>query len=140
MRFTLTSLKTSFNALCALTNNDKCKLRWFYDPLMHKPELTDLVSCADIHIFTESISFGQWCGTVFHKVEGFERTKWCQELFNLYNSRGRTGMWTQQHLQLKSYPSPVHWTQDGGVQDDRSNRAQQWLLEVKISFTVSKEK
>ncbi len=64
-----------------------------------------LVSDADIHIFTESIAFGQWCGTVFHEVEGFERTKWRQELFNLHNSRGRTGMLTQQQLQLKPYMS-----------------------------------
>lgn len=51
---------------------------------------TYLIGGADVHVLTESVTFGQWCGTVFDKVESFERTEGCQELLNLHKRAGES--------------------------------------------------
>lgn len=44
-----------------------------------------LISGADVHILTKSVTFGQRRSTVLNQVEGFERPKRGQELFHLHN-------------------------------------------------------
>lgn len=44
-----------------------------------------LISGADVHILTKSVTLGQRRSTVLNQVEGFERPKRGQELFHLHN-------------------------------------------------------
>lgn len=56
------------------------KLHWctFFSVVTHY-----LIIQVDVNIFTESVSFRQACGAVFHQIKGLQRAKWCQQFFHL---------------------------------------------------------